>query len=387
MPMQSATPPDGRDPTPPFRPSATPDPVAPGPVVPGPVVPAAPGPAAVGSVAPNPAILDPAVADVPDEGPGPATDPAAGWEADTGAAGPAVPDPVPATDPVAVAPADPEPGAGAVDPAAPDPAHPAGPAADPAATVPAAVPPLTGAITVSQAGLLRDIAARFAAGLGFSVATLNLDHVVKLRRDPGFRAVYARQTHVVADGNPIVWLQRLAGAPVDLVPGSDLVAPLMALAAGMAVPVALLGSNDEVLAVAATRLEAAHPGLRVAVRIAPPYGFDPEGTAAEGYLDRIGASGARLCLIALGAPKQERLAARGLERLPHCGFVSVGAGLDFVAGAQRRAPVWVRRLALEWGWRLARDWRRMAARYRDCAAILPGLGLAALRARRGGTRD
>lgn len=247
-----------------------------------------------------------------------------------------------------------------------------------------AIPLVTQGFTPSQDALLADLATRFSTGSGFAVATLNLDHVVKLRRDQGFRAAYARQTHVVADGNPIVWLQRLAGRPVDLVPGSDLVAPLMALAARAGVPVALLGSRAEVLEVAAARLAAAHPGLSIVARIAPPYGYDPEGAAAAADLARIGASGARLCLLALGAPKQEVLAARGLTLLPACGFVSVGAGLDFIAGAQRRAPLWVRRIAMEWVWRMLGDWRRLAARYRDCALVLPGLAVAALRARRRG---
>lgn len=252
------------------------------------------------------------------------------------------------------------------------------------ALTPSAIPLLPQPFTPSQAALLADLAVRFAAGRGFAVATLNLDHVVKLGRDAGFRAAYARQTHVVADGNPVVWLQRLAGRPVDLVPGSDLVGPLMALAARKGVPVAFLGSSAAVLEAAAARLQAAHPGLRIVERIAPPYGYDPEGAAAGADLDRIGASGARLCLLALGAPKQELLAARGLDRVPQCGFVSVGAGLDFIAGVQRRAPVWVRRMALEWVWRMAGDWRRLARRYLDCALVMPGLTLAAWRARRRG---
>lgn len=242
-----------------------------------------------------------------------------------------------------------------------------------------------GAVVVSfasEAALIADLEARIAAGQGFAVATLNLDHVVKLRRVESFRRAYARHSHVVADGNPIVWLHRLAGRPVSLVPGSELVAPLAALAARLSVPVALFGGRTETLDLAAARLAAAHPGLRVVARIAPPFGFDPEGPGAEAWLSELEASGARLCLIALGAPKQEILALRGLERMPHCGFVSIGAGLDFIAGHQRRAPVWVQRMAMEWAWRMATDPRRLARRYLDCAVILPGLGLAALRARR-----
>lgn len=236
----------------------------------------------------------------------------------------------------------------------------------------------------SQAALLDDLGRRFAAGQGFAVATVNLDHLVKLRRDESFRAAYARQTHVTADGNPIVWLQRLGGAPVDLVTGSDLIDPLIALAARRGIKVAFFGSSEPVLAAAADRLAALHPGLQVVCRIAPPYGFDPDGSEAAEMLERIAASGARLCLVALGAPKQEKVAARGLALHPEIGFVSIGAGLDFIAGTQKRAPRWVRKLALEWLWRMLTDWKRLAARYRDCALILPGLAFSARRARRRG---
>lgn len=216
---------------------------------------------------------------------------------------------------------------------------------------------------------------------GFTLATLNLDHAVKLHRDPAFRAAYLAHSHVVADGNPIVWLSRLAGRPVELVPGSELVQPLAALARRVGAPVALIGATDETLAKAAARLEAAYPGLQVAARIAPPFGFDPDSAEADTVLATAAAAGARMCFLALGAPKQERLAARGAKRLPGCGFVSIGAGLDFIAGTQTRAPLWARRLALEWAWRMLRNPRRLAGRYMACALELPGLGRTALRDR------
>ena len=52
------------------------------------------------------------------------------------------------------------------------------------------------------------------------------------------------------------------------------------------------------------------------------------------------------------------------------GFVCIGAALDFLAGAQVRAPSILRRLGLEWAWRLFGDPRRMAMRYARCAALL-----------------
>jgi exopolysaccharide biosynthesis WecB/TagA/CpsF family protein len=227
--------------------------------------------------------------------------------------------------------------------------------------------------TDSEATLLAEVSRSIEADAGFAVATLNLDHIVKLRQSPEFQAIYARQTYVVADGNPVVWLLRLSGRRVDLVPGSALVRPLCALAARLGAPIAMVGSTDEALKEAAARLEADYPGLRVVLRLAPAFGFDPRGAEADQCLDAIKASGARLCFVAFGAPKQETLAARGLERVPGCGFISVGAGLDFIAGHQVRAPRWVQKIAMEWVWRLASNPRRLARRYWDCLTILPSL--------------
>lgn len=241
-------------------------------------------------------------------------------------------------------------------------------------------------VNVADADSLLSLARhRLATRDGFALATINLDHVVKLR-DPGpFQEAYAAQDFVVADGNPIVWLSRLAGQPVELVPGSDMVLPLARLAAETGTPVALLGSTDDALAAAAETLTARVPGLEVAGTFAPPFPFDPTNSAADDLLDQVAASGARLVFLALGAPKQEILAARGRTRTPQLGFVSIGAGLDFIAGTQTRAPAWVRKLAMEWVWRMMTNPRRLAKRYALCALILPGLVLDARRQYRSGS--
>jgi N-acetylglucosaminyldiphosphoundecaprenol N-acetyl-beta-D-mannosaminyltransferase len=245
--------------------------------------------------------------------------------------------------------------------------------------------PSTGPIAVTVpdgADLMADLEARLLAGRGFSLATLNLDHLVKIGRDPDFRAAYAAQTHITADGNPIVWLCRLAGQEVSLIPGSELIDPVAAMAARTGLPVALLGSTQASLDGAAEALCARHPGLSIVARISPPMGFEPDGQDTDGILDVLSTSGARICLLALGAPKQEIFAARAYNRHSDIGFLSIGAGLDFLSGAQRRAPTWMRHLALEWLWRLMSNPRRLAARYAACFTILPSAVRLARRTRR-----
>jgi N-acetylglucosaminyldiphosphoundecaprenol N-acetyl-beta-D-mannosaminyltransferase len=174
---------------------------------------------------------------------------------------------------------------------------------------------------------------------------------------------------------------KLAGDPLDLIPGSELVLPLAKLAAETGAPVALIGSNDASLAGAAETLNDHAPEINIVLQHAPAYGFDPTGDAARALLAQIDASGAQLVFIALGAPKQEHFAALGRTLAPKAGFASVGAGLDFLSGTQVRAPLWVRKIAMEWLWRLLSNPRRLFWRYAMCFMVLPGLVIRSRKAR------
>ena len=213
---------------------------------------------------------------------------------------------------------------------------------------------------------------RFTAKEGFALATVNLDHLVKMGGSPTFTQAYAAQDLVVADGWPIVMLSRLAQRPVDLMPGSDMVLPLCQMAAQAGVKVGFLGSTDETLSAARKVLMELVPGLEIAFTHAPPMGFDPAGADAASILTDLEYANVSLCFLALGAPKQEELAARGRSLAPSVGFASIGAGLDFLSGRQTRAPKWTRRIGMEWLWRALSSPRRLIPRYVRCLAILPG---------------
>lgn len=228
------------------------------------------------------------------------------------------------------------------------------------------------------AGLKARVAERLARREGFALATINLDHLVKLRHSAEFRAAYAAQDMVVADGNPIVWMSYLAGKPVELIPGSDAIMPIARIAARQGVTIALVGSTQPVLSAAKSYLEREVHGLSVVACIAPPFGFDPTGAEAETIFAELATSGAGMCFVALGAPKQEIFCAAGRLHTPDIGFASIGAGLDFFAGTQPRAPSWARRFQVEWLWRGLSSPRRLGPRYAKCLAILPGQMVRAL---------
>ena len=206
-----------------------------------------------------------------------------------------------------------------------------------------------------------------------SVFTLNLDHAVKLRKDKVFRRAYRRAGLITADGFPIVLACGLQGKRVSRVPGSDLIVPISAEAARSGKSIYLFGSSLQVLTKTSRLLDERYPGLTIAGVFAPPQGFDPISEEARRCIATIGNSGADLCFVALGAPKQELFADLGKNLLPNTSFVCIGAGLDFIAGAQVRAPHWMQHWGLEWLWRAASDPQRLLYRYLLCMGALPGI--------------
>lgn len=218
-----------------------------------------------------------------------------------------------------------------------------------------------------------------------TVFTLNLDHVVKMRNDPAFRAAYGRAGLITADGFPVVWAGSLQGFHFDRVAGSDLISPICAEAARTRKAIFFFGSSTDVLHQSSQALKDGNPDLRIAGVLAPPQGFSPNSAEAMRCIDIIRRSGADLCFVALGAPKQELFSDFAKQRLPNVSFVCIGAGLDFITGAQVRAPYWMQRAGLEWLWRVTKSPGRLLHRYLLCIAALPGfLVRAALAPQQGG---
>ena len=222
----------------------------------------------------------------------------------------------------------------------------------------------------SMPDLLRRLVDLAKVGAGFTLFTLNLDHLVKRRRDPRFKAAYDRATLVSADGWPVAAIARRQGARVERVTGADVVEPLCKAAAEEAIPIFLFGSSPESLDGAARTLRRRYPDLIIAGMQAPPMGFDPTSEEAVAMAQRIADSGARLCFVALGAPKQELFADAMAQRFPNLGFLCIGAALDFLSGKQKRAPKLVQKLNIEWLWRMSSDPRRLVVRYGSCALVL-----------------
>jgi N-acetylglucosaminyldiphosphoundecaprenol N-acetyl-beta-D-mannosaminyltransferase len=212
--------------------------------------------------------------------------------------------------------------------------------------------------------LLGLVEERVASGEPGFIVTPNVDHLRLLSMNERLRAAYRHSWLRLADGTAVLWSARLLGTPLkEKLSGSDLIYDLCDLAARKGFSVFLLGGAPGVADQAAVNLKARYPGLTVAGTHCPPLGFENDPEADQASVQVVRESGAGLCFVALGTPKQENWCARHVSEAATPVLIGCGASVDFAAGVQRRAPRWVQRAGMEWVWRMAMEPRRLFRRY------------------------
>ncbi len=205
----------------------------------------------------------------------------------------------------------------------------------------------------------RNILAETRGGFKY-VVTPNVHDMVRMVEDPAtMRPLYERAWRVYCDSRVLSRLAWFSGRTLPVITGSDLTAHLIARAAEQRLTIAVVGPT----AAACTTLGDRYPGLNVVCHT-PPMGFIKSEPEIQKCVDFVANTQAPLTFLAVGMPQQAILACRIADQPQAQGVgLCIGASIDFLTGKQRRAPVWLQNLCLEWLYRLLSDPRRLASRY------------------------
>ncbi len=202
-----------------------------------------------------------------------------------------------------------------------------------------------------------------AEGRPHQIVTVNPEFVMAARRDLGFCTIINHAALAIPDGVGLLWAGRLLGQPLrERVTGSDGVPRIAERAAQKGWRLFLLGAAPGVAKETARRLVRRYPGLE----IAGTYAGSPATEEDEYIVGLVRHARPDVLFVAYGHPKQDKWIARHLDRLGVPACMGVGGAFDFIAGVQRRAPPWMRRLGLEHFYRLLRQpwrWRRQVDVY------------------------
>jgi N-acetylglucosaminyldiphosphoundecaprenol N-acetyl-beta-D-mannosaminyltransferase len=205
------------------------------------------------------------------------------------------------------------------------------------------------------------------------IVTPNPEIVWNARTSPALRAAIASASLTLPDGVGIALAAKILGKPIsERAPGIDVAERVFARLADTGGGVYLLGAKPGVAERAGERLAEKYPGLVISGWRHGYFDGGDEDAVPAG----IAAAAPDLLLVCLGSPRQELWAydnrSRHGARLAMC----LGGALDVFAGDIKRAPRVMRRLGLEWLYRLIREPRRVFR-----MAALPKFMLAAIRER------
>ncbi len=204
---------------------------------------------------------------------------------------------------------------------------------------------------------------RVRSGRPANIATANLDFVTKAWNDPELQRVLIDADLVIADGFPVVRLSPFFGPCLKgRVTGSDLVPMLAERAAREGLGVYGLGSADGVAKRALEILKIRYPELEVAGTYSPPYSSLLEMDHRD-ILWRLERAQPDILFVALGVPKQDKFISMHVRGWNVPVSIGVGGSLDFITGKQKRSPVWLQKLHMEWFWRMCFDPKRLFTRY------------------------
>lgn len=192
---------------------------------------------------------------------------------------------------------------------------------------------------------------------GHMIATVNSEFVMLARKSENFAKILRNTDLNLPDGAGIVLSKLILGGKVaNRVTGTDLIEKLSSKIADKPITVGFLGGFSSVAKKVAERQEAKFPGLRA-------YYFAPGDSEPRPDLRLkkaiLAVGGVDILFVAYGMGRQEFWIEANRNVLKVGVFIGVGGAFDYLSGVKRRAPVSMRKIGLEWLWRLAMEPQRI----------------------------
>jgi N-acetylglucosaminyldiphosphoundecaprenol N-acetyl-beta-D-mannosaminyltransferase len=231
-------------------------------------------------------------------------------------------------------------------------------------------PPAPAAVTfmgvnvadLTQAELVESLADLATAGSERppTAFAMHIGGLLELEGNATFAAAMADADIVYADGVSAQLLARLAGArKIERAVTTDIGWALFAALRkrnGRLPRVALIGGPPGLAESAMARMVDA--GAVVPAFTAHGFQDDWEGT-----IDALGEARPDLVFVGMGAPLEMVWVRENIARLPRALTMTCGGWFGYIVGEEPRAPAWMRRLYLEWLYRVSLQPRRLGGRY------------------------
>ncbi len=198
------------------------------------------------------------------------------------------------------------------------------------------------------------------------VFTTNVDHLIKLQKDPDFAAAYQIADYKVCDSQILLYASKFLGTPIqEKISGSDFFPKFYSFHKNNEnIKIFLLGAGKNVAKKAQENINTKIGRNIIVGAYSPSFGFESNEQECQEIIKMINQTNATVLAVGLGAPKQEKWIYKYKHKLSNIKiFLALGATIDFEAGKLKRSPKWMSNLGLEWFHRLLCEPQRLWQRY------------------------
>ncbi len=187
------------------------------------------------------------------------------------------------------------------------------------------------------------------------VVTPNAEIIMMANQDKELFHIINGADLVIPDGAGVVWAARYNGDPMpERVAGYDLVQNLLHQAASKKYRIYMLGGSPGIVDKAKENAEKLYNGVQI---VGTRHGFFTKQEEPE-IINEIINCQPDILLVALGVPRQEKWIVKYMEQIKAPVAIGVGGTFDVMAGAVKRAPLWMQNARLEWLYRLLSEPKR-----------------------------
>lgn len=189
---------------------------------------------------------------------------------------------------------------------------------------------------------------------------VNASTIIDLKADSELREAINHSDLVNIDGMSVLLALRLLGfkAP-ERVTSPDLAENVLAIANSNNYTVFLLGASHTSLLLCKQKIQERYKNIKIAGYHDGYFGTDQETEIVQ-LINEVEPD---ILLLGMPSPKKELFVEKNREKLEVKYFLGVGGFFDILAGLKKRAPAWIQRIGMEWGYRLLQEPRRMWRRY------------------------
>lgn len=186
------------------------------------------------------------------------------------------------------------------------------------------------------------------------IVAINPEKILKARRDKELFDLLEKADYPIADGIGVVLASRIKKGNIkSRVTGIETMDELCRLSRDNGYRIFLYGAKEESVTGAEAALKKKFPGIVIAGHI---NGYEKDNNKIT---EKINAGNTDIIFVALGSPCQEKWIINNMDKLCCKVFMGVGGSFDVYSGMVKRAPERLRKMGLEWLYRLIKEPKRL----------------------------